>query len=151
MARDGLLRVALTGGIATGKSYCLRRFASLGVATIDADGFLVIRDRSKDLIKSGGEWISSVELEGIAIGNPDLADAAVIGAKHPKWDERPVLVAVKGADKNPSEASLLAFYEGKIAKWQIPDKVVFTDAIPRNATGKILKNRLREMFGDCLL
>ena len=126
-------------------------FLTGDVATIDQDGFLVIRDRSKDVIKSGGEWISSVELEGIAIGNPDLADAAVIGAKHVKWDERPVLVAVKAAGREPDEKSLLAFYEGKIAKWQIPDKVVFTDAIPRNATGKILKNRLREMFGDCLL
>jgi 3-(methylthio)propionyl---CoA ligase len=126
-------------------------FLTGDVATIDADGYVVIRDRSKDVIKSGGEWISSVELEGIAIGNPDLADAAVIGAKHPKWDERPVLVAVKAAGKEPDEKSLLAFYEGKIAKWQIPDKVVFTDAIPRNATGKILKNKLRDMFGDCLL
>jgi 3-(methylthio)propionyl---CoA ligase len=126
-------------------------FLTGDVATIDGDGFVVIRDRSKDVIKSGGEWISSVELEGIAIGNPDLADAAVIGAKHPKWDERPVLVAVKAAGKEPDEKGLLAFYEGKIAKWQIPDKVVFTDAIPRNATGKILKNKLREMFGDCLI
>ena len=126
-------------------------FLTGDVATIDSDGFLTIRDRSKDVIKSGGEWISSVELEGIAIGHPGLADAAVIGAKHAKWDERPVLVAVKAAGQEPDEASLLAFYEGKIAKWQIPDKVVFTDAIPRNATGKILKNKLREMFADVLL
>jgi 3-(methylthio)propionyl---CoA ligase len=126
-------------------------FLTGDVATIDSDGFVVIRDRSKDVIKSGGEWISSVELEGIAVGNPDLADAAVIGAKHPKWDERPVLVAVKAPGRKPEEKSLIAFYEGKIAKWQIPDKVVFIDAIPRNATGKILKNKLREMFGDCLL
>jgi fatty-acyl-CoA synthase len=126
-------------------------FLTGDVATIDPDGYLTIRDRSKDVIKSGGEWISSVELEGIAIGHRDLADAAVIGAKHPKWDERPVLIAVKAPGKSPDEASLLAFYEGKIAKWQIPDKVVFTDAIPRNATGKILKNRLREMFGNCLI
>ena len=110
-----------------------------------------IRDRSKDVIKSGGEWISSVELEGIAIGHADLADAAVIGAKHPKWDERPVLIAVKAPDKNPDEAALLAFYEGKIAKWQIPDKVIFVDAIPRNATGKIIKMKLRELYGDCLI
>jgi fatty-acyl-CoA synthase len=126
-------------------------FLTGDVATIDPDGYLTIRDRSKDVIKSGGEWISSVELEGIAIGHGDLADAAVIGAKHPKWDERPVLIAVKAPDKNPDEKVLLAFYEGKIAKWQIPDKVVFTDAIPRNATGKILKNRLREQFGNCLI
>jgi 3-(methylthio)propionyl---CoA ligase len=126
-------------------------FLTGDVATIDSDGFLTIRDRSKDVIKSGGEWISSVELEGIAIGHPDLADAAVIGATHLKWDERPVLIAVKAAEKDPDEAALLAFYDGKIAKWQIPDKVIFTDVIPRNATGKILKNRLREQFGDCLL
>jgi 3-(methylthio)propionyl---CoA ligase len=125
-------------------------FMTGDVATIDADGYLVIRDRSKDIIKSGGEWISSVELEGIAIGCADLADAAVIGARHERWDERPVLIAVKAAGKDPSEQSLLAFYEGKIAKWQIPDKVIFVDAIPRNATGKILKNKLREQFGDCL-
>jgi 3-(methylthio)propionyl---CoA ligase len=126
-------------------------FLTGDVATIDADGYLTIRDRSKDVIKSGGEWISSVELEGIAMGHPDLADAAVIGAKHLKWDERPVLIAVKAAGKNPDEATLLAFYDGKIAKWQIPDKVIFTDAIPRNATGKIVKIKLREQFGDCLL
>ncbi|MGB8818642.1 MAG: AMP-binding protein, partial [Rhizobiaceae bacterium] len=126
-------------------------FLTGDVATIDPDGYLVIRDRSKDVIKSGGEWISSVELEGIAIGHSDLADAAVIGAVHPKWDERPVLIAVKAPDKDPDEKALLAYFEGKIAKWQIPDKVVFTDAIPRNATGKILKNRLREMFGNCLI
>ena len=74
----------------------------------------------------------------------------MIGAKHPKWDERPVLIAVKAPDKNPDEAALLAFYEGKIAKWQIPDKVIFVDAIPRNATGKIVKMKLRELYGDCL-
>lgn len=126
-------------------------FLTGDVATIDPDGYLVIRDRSKDIIKSGGEWISSVELEGIAMAHPDLADAAVIGARHPKWDERPVLVAVRAPDKNPDEKDLLAFFEGKIAKWQIPDKVVYIDLLPRNATGKVLKNKLREQFGDCLI
>ena len=126
-------------------------FMSGDVATIDGDGYMVIRDRSKDIIKSGGEWISSVELEGIAVGHTDLVDAAVIGARHERWDERPVLIAVRAAGKEPSEMDLLAFYEGKIAKWQIPDKVIFTDAIPRNATGKILKNKLRALYGDCLL
>ena len=126
-------------------------FMTGDVATIDPDGYMVIKDRSKDIIKSGGEWISSVELEGIAIGHPDLADAAVIGAKHEKWDERPVLVAVKAADKNPDPSELILFYEGKVAKWQIPDAVVFTDVIPRNATGKILKNRLRELYGNVLI
>ncbi|MGJ8618636.1 MAG: AMP-binding protein, partial [Sulfitobacter sp.] len=121
------------------------------VATMDADGYVTIKDRSKDIIKSGGEWISSVELENIAIAHPQLADAAVIGAKHAKWDERPVLVAVKAEGENPSEADVLAIYEDKIAKWQTPDKVVFMDVLPRNATGKVLKRNLRETFGDVLL
>lgn len=125
-------------------------FMTGDVATIDPDGYLVIRDRSKDIIKSGGEWISSVELEGIAVGHPDLSDAAVIGARHEKWDERPVLIAVKMASANPAPEALIAFYEGKIAKWQIPDAVIFVDAIPRNATGKIVKSKLRELYGDCL-
>ena len=121
------------------------------VATMDADGYVTIKDRSKDIIKSGGEWISSVELENIAIAHPQLADAAVIGAKHLKWDERPVLVAVKTEGTAPTEAEVLAIFEGKIAKWQTPDKVVFTDVLPRNATGKVLKRTLREQFGDVLL
>ncbi|MGB3243949.1 MAG: long-chain-fatty-acid--CoA ligase [Sulfitobacter sp.] len=121
------------------------------VATMDADGYVTIRDRSKDIIKSGGEWISSVELENIAIAHPKLADAAVIGAKHAKWDERPLLVAVKAEGQDPSEAEVLEIFEGKIAKWQIPDKVVWTDLLPRNATGKVLKRTLREEFGDVLL
>ncbi len=121
------------------------------VATMDADGYVTIKDRSKDIIKSGGEWISSVELENIAIAHPHLADAAVIGAKHAKWDERPVLIAVKREGEDPSEAEVLAIFEGKIAKWQTPDKVVFTDVLPRNATGKVLKRNLREEFGDVLM
>tara|TARA_R110002072_G_scaffold19047_2_gene70648 strand:- start:4024 stop:5643 length:1620 start_codon:yes stop_codon:yes gene_type:complete len=121
------------------------------VATMDADGYVTIKDRSKDIIKSGGEWISSVELENIAIAHPQLADAAVIGAKHPKWDERPVLVAVKADGAEPSEAEVLAIFDGKIAKWQLPDKVVFTDVLPRNATGKVLKRNLRDQFGDVLM
>jgi 3-(methylthio)propionyl---CoA ligase len=121
------------------------------VATMDAEGYITIRDRSKDIIKSGGEWISSVELENIAIGHPGLSDAAVIGARHEKWDERPVLVAVKAEGEDPSEEEILAFFDGKIAKWQVPDKVVFTDALPRNATGKVLKRHLREEFGEVLV
>ncbi len=127
------------------------RFTTDDVATVDPDGFMTIRDRSKDIIKSGGEWISSVELEGIAVGHSELIDAAVIGAKHEKWDERAVLIAVKAPGTDPSPASLIAFFDSKIAKWQIPDAVVFTDAIARNATGKILKNKLRELYDDCLL
>ena len=121
------------------------------VAKLDEDGYLTIMDRAKDIIKSGGEWISSVDLENIAIGHPDLADAAVIGAPHPKWDERPVLVAVSAEGKSPSETEILDFYDGKIAKWQRPDKVVFIDVLPRNATGKVLKRNLRDKFQDVLL
>lgn len=121
------------------------------VATMDADGYVTIRDRSKDIIKSGGEWISSVELENIAIAHPDLADAAVIGAAHEKWDERPILIAVKAEGADPAEADVLAFFDGKIAKWQVPDRVVFTDVLPRNATGKVLKRNLRDEFGKILL
>ncbi len=121
------------------------------VATMDPDGYVTIKDRSKDIIKSGGEWISSVELENIAIGHPMLSDAAVIGAKHAKWDERPVLVAVKAEGQDPSEEEVLSVFEGKIAKWQVPDKVVFTDVLPRNATGKVLKRNLRDEFGDVLM
>jgi fatty-acyl-CoA synthase len=121
------------------------------VATMDEDGYLTIRDRSKDIIKSGGEWISSVELEGIAIAHPDLADAAVIGAAHAKWDERPVLIAVKADGCDPAEADILKIFEGKIASWQVPDKVVFTNELPRNATGKVLKRNLRDEFGQVLM
>jgi 3-(methylthio)propionyl---CoA ligase len=121
------------------------------VATMDADGYVTIRDRSKDIIKSGGEWISSVELENIAIAHAGLADAAVIGATHEKWDERPVLIAVKAEGQDPSEADVLAFFEGKIAKWQVPDRVIFTNELPRNATGKVLKRNLRDTFGKVLI
>lgn len=121
------------------------------VSTIDADGFMVIRDRTKDIIKSGGEWISSVDLEGIAVSHPGVAMAAAIGATHPKWDERPVIIAVKAEGADPSEAEIIALFAGKVAKWQTPDAVVFTDAIPLNATGKMLKNKLREQFGNVLI
>ncbi len=125
-------------------------FATGDVATIDPDGFMTIRDRSKDIIKSGGEWISSVELENIAMAHPKLANAAVIGVRHLKWDERPLLVAVVAENEAPTEEELLAFYDGKIASWQVPDKVVFVDELPLNATGKVLKRTLREQFADAL-
>ena len=125
-------------------------FATGDVATIDPDGYLTIRDRSKDIIKSGGEWISSVELENIAVGHPKLANAAVIGVHHPKWDERPVLVAVAAEGQSPTEEELLAWFDGKIAHWQIPDKVVFIEALPLNATGKVLKRDLRDQFEGIL-
>ncbi|THD73490.1 long-chain-fatty-acid--CoA ligase [Thalassobius vesicularis] len=121
------------------------------VATIDPNGFMIIRDRSKDIIKSGGEWISTVELENIAIGHPEVANAAAIAARHEKWDERPVLVVLPAAGATPTEEQILAFYEGKIAKWQVPDKVIFVDALPIGGTGKVLKNKLREQFGEVLI
>ena len=121
------------------------------VATIDADGYLIIRDRSKDIIKSGGEWISTVELEGIAIAHPAIANAAAIAAVHPKWDERPVVIAVRVEGSDVDEAEVLASYIGKVAKWQVPDRVIFVDELPIGATGKVLKNKLRAEFGSVLL
>ncbi len=126
-------------------------FATGDVATLDPDGYMTIRDRSKDIIKSGGEWISSVELENIAVAHPQLATAAVVGVPHPKWDERPLLVAVKAEGEEPTEQDLLSFFDGKIAKWQVPDKVVFVEALPLNATGKVLKRNLRADFSDALM
>lgn len=121
------------------------------IATLDQDGFMKLSDRSKDLIKSGGEWISSVELENIAMGHPEIAMAAVIAAQHPKWDERPILIAIKKPDSQLSETDLLEYYADKVAKWQIPDRVVFVDAIPLSGTGKMLKKDLRELYGTILL
>jgi acyl-CoA synthetase (AMP-forming)/AMP-acid ligase II len=123
-------------------------FPTGDVATIDADGYMQITDRSKDVIKSGGEWISSIDVENIAVAHPAVAMAACIGMKHPKWDERPVVAVVKKPGAELTREELLKFYEGKTAKWQIPDDVVFVEAIPLGATGKILKTRLREMLKD---
>ncbi|WP_454742954.1 3-(methylthio)propionyl-CoA ligase [Cupriavidus necator] len=123
-------------------------FPTGDVATIDADGYLQITDRSKDVIKSGGEWISSIDAENIAVAHPAVAMAACIGVAHPKWDERPIVVVVKKPGAEVSREELLAFYEGKTAKWQIPDDVVFAESIPIGATGKILKARLREQLRD---
>jgi fatty-acyl-CoA synthase len=116
------------------------------VATIDANGYMQITDRSKDVIKSGGEWISSIEIENLAMGHPAVAEAAVIGIPHPKWDERPLLVVVLKADVAADKASILAFLDGRIAKWWMPDDVAFVAAIPHTATGKIQKTTLREQF-----
>ncbi|MEM7069094.1 MAG: long-chain-fatty-acid--CoA ligase [Pseudomonadota bacterium] len=126
-------------------------FATGDVATLDEDGFMIIRDRSKDIIKSGGEWISTVELENIAVGHPKVASAAAIAATHEKWDERPVIIAVKAEGAEVSEKDVLSYFDGKIAKWQIPDAVIFVDQLPLGATGKILKKELREQYRDCLL
>ena len=123
-------------------------FPTGDVAKIDADGYMQITDRSKDVIKSGGEWIGSIDLENIAMAHPAVAMAACIAAKHPKWDERPLLVVQKKPGAELSREELLGFYQGKIAKWWTPDDVVFVDAIPLGATGKMLKNRLREQFRD---
>ncbi len=121
------------------------------VATIDRDGFMIIRDRSKDIIKSGGEWISTVELEDIAMSHHLVASAAAIAARHRKWGERPVLCVVRKPDSELAETDLLAFYDGKIAGWQVPDKVIFVDELPLGATGKVLKNKLRDQYAEVLL
>jgi len=118
------------------------------VATVDELGYMKITDRAKDVIKSGGEWISSIDIENIAVGHPDVAEAAVIGIAHPKWDERPLLVIVAKKDRKISKADMLKFMEGKIAKWWMPDDVIFVEEIPHTATGKILKTALRDKFRD---
>ncbi|HZB38948.1 MAG TPA: long-chain-fatty-acid--CoA ligase [Beijerinckiaceae bacterium] len=118
------------------------------VATIDPSGYVQIVDRNKDVIKSGGEWISSIELENLAVGHPDVAEAAVIGIQHPKWDERPLLVVVAKEGKQPTKDGVLGFMEGRIAKWWMPDDVVVINEIPHTATGKIQKTALRDMFRD---
>lgn len=123
-------------------------FPTGDVATIDADGYMQITDRSKDVIKSGGEWISSIDVENIAMAHPAVAMAACIGMKHPKWDERPIIAVVKKPGSEVSSAELLAFYDGKTAKWQIPDDVIFVDSIPLGGTGKMQKTKLREMLRD---
>jgi len=121
-------------------------FPTGDVATIDPDGFMQITDRSKDVIKSGGEWIGSIDLENIAVAHPGVLQAACIGVRHPKWDERPLLLVVRRPEATVTREELLAFFEGKIAKFWMPDDVVFVDALPTGATGKIQKNRLREQF-----
>jgi fatty-acyl-CoA synthase len=121
------------------------------VATIDAHGYMQITDRSKDVIKSGGEWISSIDLENLAIGHPGVAEAAVIGIRHPKWDERPLLVVVLKKDQTAGKDEILSFMKGKIANWWLPDDIVFVEEIPHTATGKIQKTALRERFKDYIL
>ncbi|MGJ5202951.1 fatty-acid--CoA ligase [Bradyrhizobium sp. HKCCYLR20261] len=116
------------------------------VATVDAHGFMRITDRSKDVIKSGGEWISSIDLENLAVGHPAVAEAAVIGVYHPKWDERPLLIVQLKQGQTATREDILKYMEGKIAKWWMPDDVAFVDGIPHTATGKILKTALRDQF-----
>ncbi|MGJ7917163.1 3-(methylthio)propionyl-CoA ligase [Massilia sp. LXY-6] len=121
-------------------------FPTGDVATIDADGFMQITDRSKDVIKSGGEWIGSIDLENIAMAHPGVLQAACIGVPHPKWDERPLLLVVRRPDAELTREELLGFFEGKIAKFWMPDDVVFVDSLPIGGTGKIQKNKLREQY-----
>jgi len=126
-------------------------FPTGDVATIDEDGFMQITDRSKDVIKSGGEWISSIDLENIAVSHPQVAEAACIACSHPKWTERPLIVAVLKPGATVTREELLAHFEGKVAKWRIPDDVVFAEELPHTATGKLQKVRLREQFRDYVL
>jgi fatty-acyl-CoA synthase len=121
-------------------------FPTGDVGSIDPDGYLQITDRSKDVIKSGGEWIGSIELENVAIGHPGVIEAAVIGVFHPKWNERPLLLVVKKQGASLTRDEMLKFYEGKIAKWSTPDDVVFVDELPHTATGKLSKKVLRESY-----
>ena len=118
------------------------------ICAIDPFGNIQITDRSKDVIKSGGEWISSIDLENLAVGHPKVMEAAVIGIRHPKWDERPLLVIIPKKGENPTREELLEYMDGKIAKWWMPDDVVFVNEIPHTATGKILKTALRDQFKD---
>jgi fatty-acyl-CoA synthase len=145
-------------GVAITKSYFRRQdevwldedgfFDTGDMATIDPNGYMQITDRAKDVIKSGGEWISSIDLENLAIGHPDVAEAAVIGIHHSKWDERPLLVVVLKEGRQPDRNSILQFMDGKIAKWWMPDDVQFAKEIPHTATGKISKLKLRQTFKD---
>jgi 3-(methylthio)propionyl---CoA ligase len=123
-------------------------FATGDVATIDPNGYMQVTDRSKDLIKSGGEWISSIELENVAVGHPEVLEAAAIGVHHPKWEERPLLVVVRKPGSALDRDDLIAFFAGKISKWWLPDDIVFVDELPHTATGKLLKTKLREQFKD---
>jgi fatty-acyl-CoA synthase len=121
------------------------------VATIDPQGYMAITDRTKDVIKSGGEWISSIELENAAMGHPAVAEAAVIGVAHPKWTERPLLVVVAAEGQEVDKSELLDFFKGKVADWWIPNDVAFVDELPHTATGKIKKIELRRQFADYAL
>jgi len=123
-------------------------FRTGDIATIDGDGLMAIVDRSKDVIKSGGEWISSIDVENAAMGHPDVAEAAVIGLPHPKWDERPLLIVTPKPGRQPSKESIIAFLGDKIARWQLPDDIVIVPEIPHGGTGKVLKAKLREQFKD---
>jgi fatty-acyl-CoA synthase len=123
-------------------------FSTGDLATIDPLGYMKITDRTKDVIKSGGEWISSIELENLVVAHPDVAEAAVIGIRHEKWTERPLLIVVPAAGISPDKQDLLAWFKGKVADWWIPDDVAFVDELPHTATGKISKLTLRQQFAE---
>jgi 3-(methylthio)propionyl---CoA ligase len=123
-------------------------FTTGDVATVDEAGYMQITDRAKDVIKSGGEWISSIDLENLAVSHPEVMEAAAIAVQHPKWDERPLLVVVRRQGSTLDRAGMLAFLEGRVSRWWLPDDVVFVDELPHTATGKLLKTRLREQFRD---
>jgi fatty-acyl-CoA synthase len=125
-------------------------FPTGDVAKIHPNGYLQLTDRSKDIIKSGGEWISSVDLENVAIAHPDIREAAVIGVPHPKWQERPLLIVVPTPETTPDKDDILKFLASRVARWQVPDDVVIVDSLPHTATGKLLKARLRETYRDYL-
>ena len=118
------------------------------MATIDADGYMQITDRRKDVIKSGGEWISSIDLENAAIAHEDVAEAAVIAVSDPRWGERPLLIVAPRPGRRPDREALIEFLARQFPKWMLPDEVICIEELPHTATGKIMKTRLREMFGD---
>ncbi|MRS16301.1 long-chain-fatty-acid--CoA ligase [Enterobacteriaceae bacterium RIT691] len=121
------------------------------IGTLDEHGYLILCDRAKDIIKSGGEWISTVELENVAVAHPEIQRAAAIGVTHPKWDERPVLICVRKSGSEVDEAALHLWFQARVPKWQIPDKILFIDTLPMSATGKVLKNELRHEYGQILM
>jgi len=126
-------------------------FPTGDVAKIDPEGYVQLTDRSKDVIKSGGEWISSIELENAAVGHPDVQEAAVIGVAHPKWQERPLLIVVRKPGTDPKPEDIIAYLAERVVKWWLPDDVIFVDEIPHTATGKLHKLKLREQFRDYVL
>ena len=126
-------------------------FSTGDVGSIDAEGYLQITDRSKDVIKSGGEWISSIDLENAAVGHPDIAEAAVIGVPHPRWGERPLLILVRKEGGDAGKQEILDWLKDRVAKWWVPDDVVYVDEIPHTATGKIQKTELRKRFKDYVI
>jgi fatty-acyl-CoA synthase len=123
-------------------------FATGDVATIDPDGYLHLVDRAKDVIKSGGEWISSIDVENAVMGHPGVAEAAIIGVPHPKWQERPLLLVVKRPGRDVDAADILEYLGGRIAKWWMPDDVLFVNELPHTATGKLLKKALRDQYRE---